>query len=115
MRRTGRSASWAASTRLGTARAEWTATLRGDFYWQDSSYARIFNDPVDYLQGWDNVNASLTFASTPMGVRVQVYVKNAFDVQPITTTFVSDPAAGLFVNTFTLDPRTYGVALTKRF
>ncbi|MBV9995620.1 MAG: TonB-dependent receptor [Caulobacteraceae bacterium] len=95
--------------------SEWTATLRGDFYWQDYSYARIFNDAVDYLKAWDNVNATLTFANAPYGLTLQFYVKNALNSQPITSTFVSDPAAGLFANTFTLDPRTFGVAFTKRF
>ncbi len=94
---------------------DWTATLRGDFYWQDYSYATIFNDAVDYLKAWDNVNATLTFASTPMGLNVQLFVKNAFNSQPITSTYPADPSAGLFSNTFTLDPRTYGVAVTKRF
>jgi outer membrane receptor protein involved in Fe transport len=95
--------------------ADWTATLRGDYYWQGASYARIFNDAVDYLRPWDNLNATLTFASLPLGLDVQFYVKNAFNSQPITDTAISDAAAGLLVNTFTLDPRTFGVAVSKKF
>jgi outer membrane receptor protein involved in Fe transport len=95
--------------------ADWTATLRGDYYWQGGSYARIYNDPVDYLKAWDNLNATLTFTSLPLGLDVEFYVKNAFNSQPITDTAISDAAAGLLVNTFTLDPRTFGVAVTKRF
>jgi iron complex outermembrane receptor protein len=42
-------------------------------------------------------------------------VKNAFNAQPITGTYLTDATSGLFQNVFTLDPRTYGAQLTKRF
>ncbi|MHB8528989.1 MAG: TonB-dependent receptor [Caulobacteraceae bacterium] len=93
----------------------WTATLRGDFYWQDNSWARIYNAVNDRLQSYDVVNATLTFANLDDGVDLQLFVKNAFNNQPITGTYVTDPTSGLFQNVFTLDPRTYGVMLTKRF
>jgi outer membrane receptor protein involved in Fe transport len=48
-------------------------------------------------------------------VDVQIYVKNAFNSQPITDAYLTDASSGLFSNTFTLDPRTYGVSVTKRF
>jgi outer membrane receptor protein involved in Fe transport len=94
---------------------EWRATLRGDYYWQDSSYARIFNAVEDQLHAWDNVNATLTFANRPFGVDVQLFVKNLFNSQPITDAYLTDASSGLFYNTFTLDPRTYGISVTKRF
>jgi outer membrane receptor protein involved in Fe transport len=94
---------------------DWQATLRGDYYWQDSSYARIFNGVNDDLKSWDNVNATLTFSNRPWKVDVQFYVKNAFNSQPITDVYLTDASSGLFSNTFTLDPRTYGISVTKRF
>ncbi len=94
---------------------EWRATLRGDYYWQDDSFARVFNAVNDRLQSYHIVNATLTFANLGEGVDLQVYVKNAFNAQPITGTYLSDPSTGLFTNVFTLDPRTYGAQLTKRF
>jgi outer membrane receptor protein involved in Fe transport len=94
---------------------DWRATLRGDYYWQDSSYARIFNAVNDQLHSWDNVNATLTFANRPLALDVQLYVKNAFNSQPITDAYLTDASSGLFYNTFTLDPRTYGISVTKRF
>ena len=57
----------------------------------------------------------MTFATQPMGLEVQLLVKNAFNAQPITGIYVTDPTSGLFQNVFTLDPRTYGDQLTKRF
>jgi outer membrane receptor protein involved in Fe transport len=61
------------------------------------------------------VNATLTFSNRPWKVDVQIYVKNAFNSQPITDAYLTDASSGLFSNTFTLDPRTYGVSVTKRF
>ena len=46
---------------------------------------------------------------------VQLFVKNLMDATPITDLYVSDDSSGLFTNAFTLDPRTFGVAVTKRF
>jgi outer membrane receptor protein involved in Fe transport len=94
---------------------DWQATVRGDYNWQDSSYARIFNAVEDQLRSWDNVNATLTFANRPLALDIQFYVKNAFNSQPITDAYLTDASSGLFYNTFTLDPRTYGISVTKRF
>ena len=93
----------------------WKVTLRGDYYWQDSSYARIFNDTSDLLKSWDNTNATLNFDRADWGVTVQFYVKNIFNKQPLTDAYLTDASSGLFNNVFTLDPRTFGVAITKKF
>ena len=93
----------------------WQATARADYYWQDDSYARIFNSAADRLHGYDNVNATLTFANREQGLNIQLYIKNAFNKQPITDSYLTDASSGLFQNVFTLDPRTYGISLTKKF
>jgi outer membrane receptor protein involved in Fe transport len=95
--------------------ADWRATIRGDYYWQDDSFARIFNAVNDRLQAYHVVNATLTFANLGEGLDLQLFVKNAFNAQPITGTYLTDATSGLFQNVFTLDPRTYGAQLTKRF
>ena len=95
--------------------ADWKATLRGDYYWQDKSFSRIYNSVSDVLQSYHVVNATLTFANVGMGMDIQLYVKNAFNAQPITGVYLTDPTSGLFRNVFTLDPRFYGAQLTKRF
>ena len=93
----------------------WKMTARADYYWQDSSYARIFNDTADKLRSWDNANATLNFERADWGLNVQLYVKNIFDKQPLTDAYLTDASSGFFQNVFTLDPRTYGIALTKKF
>jgi outer membrane receptor protein involved in Fe transport len=93
----------------------WDATLRADYYRQGDSFSRVYNSTVDRLEGWENGNLSLQAVNDKLGLEVEVYVKNVFNDRPITDTLVTDEAMGLLQNVFILDPRTYGVSLTKRF
>lgn len=94
---------------------DWQAVLRGDYYRQADSYARIFNTESDELEGYQNINATLTFTNEPWGLDVQIYGKNLTDEMPITDLYLTDDSSGLFHNTFTMEPRQYGIAVTKRF
>ena len=63
---------------------DWAGTLRGDYYWQDYSWARVFNDnPYDRLRGYTNVNLTLIFTNQN-GWQVMVYDKNVFNTTAIT-------------------------------
>jgi iron complex outermembrane receptor protein len=94
---------------------DWAATLRGDFYYQADSWARIFNDnPYDRLHGYTNLNLALIFASGD-GWQVMGYVKNVFNVTAITGDFLNSDDTGLTTNVFLTDPRLYGVRVTKDF
>ena len=90
-------------------------TLRGDFYAQGNSFSDVYNSINNRLEAYHVVNATLTVAKVSEGLDLQFFVKNLFNAQPITGTYLSDPSTGLFTNVFTLDPRTYGAQLTKRF
>ncbi len=58
--------------------------MRGDYYWQDYSWARVFNDnPYDRLRGYTNVNLALIFTNQN-GWQAMAYVKNIFDTTDIT-------------------------------
>jgi len=94
---------------------DWRVTPRVDLYWQDSSFARVFNAVNDFLPSYYVVNATITIASAPMGLELQLWAKNIFNAQPITGVYLTNDTSGLFQNVFTLDPRTYGATLTKRF
>jgi outer membrane receptor protein involved in Fe transport len=93
----------------------WFATARADYYRQTEIFARIYNSDADRIDGWQNVNATLTLANDPMGVSVEAFVKNATDEEAITGSYLTDDSSGLFRNAFFTEPRTYGVAVTKRF
>lgn len=93
----------------------WEAILRGDYYRQADSYARIFNTESDELEGYQNVNATLTFTNKDWDMDIQIYGKNLTDEMPITDLYLTDDSSGLFTNTFTTEPRQYGIGITKRF
>ena len=93
----------------------WAMTVRGDYYRQSASWARVYEEPGDRLRSWDNVNLSLSFAQTQRELVLQVYVKNAFDETPITDAFLNSDSTGLSTNIFTLDPRLIGVSIRVGF
>ena len=94
---------------------DWSATLRGDYYRQSDTFARIYNSSADHIDSWENVNLTLTVANLDMGVEVGAFVKNATDEEAITDFYLTDDSSGLFRNVFYTEPRTYGVWIQKRF
>jgi iron complex outermembrane recepter protein len=94
---------------------DWALIARADYYRQSSSWARVYNDPIDRLRGWDNTNFSLRLGNQKLGLLAEFYVKNAFNKTPITDAFINSDDTGLTTNVFTLDPRIFGVNLTKSF
>ena len=92
---------------------DWAATLHTDFYWQSQSWARVFQDPIDKLHGYSNVNLALILTSAN-GWQVMGYVKNIFDTTAITGTFLNSDDSGLTTNVFLTDPRLFGVRVTKQ-
>lgn len=90
-------------------------TLRGDYYRQSDSFARVHNLESDRLRGWENANLSLTLDAPKHDLAVQVYAKNIFDNTPITDAFLNSDSTGMTTNIFTLDPRIIGFSIRKAF
>jgi outer membrane receptor protein involved in Fe transport len=94
---------------------DWAGTLRGDFYWQGNSFARVFNDkPYDQLHGYTNLNFSLTFTNQD-GWQAMAYVKNVLDTTAITGAFLNSDDTALTTNVFLTDPRLFGIRITKNW
>jgi len=94
---------------------EWAATLRGDYYWQDYSWTRVFNDnPYDRLRGYTNVNLALILTGAN-GWQAMGYVKNIFNTTAITGAFLYSDDTNLATNVFTTDPRLFGIRITKNW
>jgi outer membrane receptor protein involved in Fe transport len=94
---------------------DWAGTLRGDYYWQDYSWARVFNDnPYDRLRGYTNVNLTLIFTNQD-GWQVMLYDKNVFNETAITGTFLNSDDTGLTTNVFLTDPKLIGIRVTKNW
>ena len=94
---------------------DWAGTLRGDYYWQDYSWARVFNDnPYDRLRGYTNVNLTLIFTNQN-GWQVMLYDKNVFNTTAITGDFLNSDDIGLTTNVFLTDPKLIGIRVTKNW
>ncbi|RYI16142.1 MAG: TonB-dependent receptor, partial [Acetobacteraceae bacterium] len=96
-------------------RSNYEVTLRGDHYWQSSSYARVYNTEYDQLRAWDNTNLSLELYVPGRELTVRAYVKNVFDKSPIVDAFTNSDDSGLTTNVFTLDPRIFAVNVSIKF
>ncbi len=95
--------------------ADWAGTLREDYYWQDYSWARVFNDnPYDRLRGYTNLNLTLIFTNQN-GWQVMLYDKNVFNTTAITGDFLNSDDSGLTTNVFLTDPKLIGIRVTKNW
>lgn len=95
--------------------SDWSATIRGDAYWQAKSWARVYNsNPYDRLRDWTNFNLSLR-VDGPEDLVFEAYVKNVFNSTPITDAFLNSDDTGLTTNVFALDPRIIGFSIAKKF
>ncbi len=94
---------------------DWAGTMRADFYWQNDSWARVFNDdPYDRLHGYTNLNLTLILTSQD-GWQVMGYIKNVMDTTAITGDFLNSDDSDLTTNVFLTDPRLIGVRVTKNW
>jgi len=95
--------------------ADWAGTLRSDFYWQDYSWTRVFNDnPYDRLRGYASVNLAIILTSQN-GWQVMLYDKNVFNTTAITGAFLNSDDSGLTTNVFLTDPKLIGIRVTKNW
>jgi outer membrane receptor protein involved in Fe transport len=93
----------------------WSTTLRTDYYYQTDAFTRIYNSESDRLRSWDNANASFIVANDNLGWHIQAYAKNLMNDDVITGFDTSSDALGLVRNVSVLDPRLFGVVVTKKF
>ena len=96
--------------------SRWNSTLRVDYFRQGEFFAREYNTATDRIAGWSQLNARLTFA--PRGdstLEFGLFVKNLTNSSNITGLTVQDALVGRFRNATILDPRTWGLTVSKRF
>jgi outer membrane receptor protein involved in Fe transport len=98
---------------LGTS--GWTGVLRADVAYQDEYFSREFNTPNDRIDGWTVVDLQARAENAAGDLQLQFFMKNATDEDNITNSIVEDALVGSYRNARILEPRIYGVALTKRF
>lgn len=94
---------------------DWSIVPRVDLNYTGNSYASIFNQPIDRLQGYEVINAQLTINGPDDKWYLRGFVKNLTNNGAITGQYVTDQSSGLFTNVFTIEPRQYGAALGFKF
>lgn len=94
---------------------DWEATLRADAAWQSKYFSREFNIPTDEIDAWGFLDLQAKLASAEKGWSASAYVKNVTDEDNITNIIIEDALIGRYRNARILEPRTYGIILTKAF
>ena len=92
-----------------------TLVPRADLNYTGNSYASVFNDNIDRLQGYEVVNAQVQLNARDDAFYVRAFVQNLTKDNAITGQYVTDQSSGLFTNAFTIEPRRYGVAAGFKF
>ena len=93
---------------------DWLATFHGDAHWQSDSWWRVFNDhEYNRLDEFYTINLAAIFENENAGWRVMAYVKNVLDNDALTGAFLNSDDSGLTTNVFLVEPRLYGVRVTK--
>lgn len=91
----------------------WGLTSRIDYYYQGSSFSRVWNTPRDYMESWENINVTIRFEDVASGMTVEIFGKNVANEDVITGAYLTDDATGLFTNIFLTEPATFGVSISK--
>ncbi|MEO1661271.1 MAG: TonB-dependent receptor [Pseudomonadota bacterium] len=91
----------------------WDVSLRGDFYHRGETYSRIFNLEADRIDAFQNANVALQFTNSDADLEVELFVKNLLEDDQITNQYLTDASSGLFTNVFLLEPRQFGIRLSK--
>ncbi len=89
--------------------------VRGDYNYTGEFFSRPQNAFIDRIPNFEQINAQIRFNGRDDRYYVRLFVQNLQNNDSITGQFVTDPAAGLYTNVFTLEPRRYGAAVGFRF
>ncbi|HYC05015.1 MAG TPA: TonB-dependent receptor [Azospirillaceae bacterium] len=93
----------------------WDATLRGDYSWQSSYWAREFNTPNDKIKSWSTANITLRFTNEDSGLSLEAFVRNIANEDNITNSIIESDLVGSYRNVRILEPRTYGLQVQYKF
>ena len=89
--------------------------LRGDYNYTGEFYARPQNSNIDRIPNFEQINAQIRFNGPDDRYFARIFVQNLQNNDSITGQFLTDPAAGLYTNIFTLEPRRYGASIGFKF
>ena len=89
----------------------YTIVPRIDYYWQSHNYANAFNDSIDRIGSWDEMNAQIQVNAPDAKWYARLFAKNIFDKRNPTGAYVAPSGYALFTNQFVEDPRVVGMSV----
>jgi len=93
--------------------ADWGATMRADYSYRSSSYARTFNTIVDEIDDIHNLNLSLQFMNDANGLDLQLYVRNLLSEDTIVSNQPLGDTPGSYRIVRGKEPVAYGFRVSK--
>lgn len=93
--------------------SDWDVSMRADYSYRSSSYARIFNSVIDEVDSLDNLDLSLRFINDTRGFEVQLYARNLLSEDAIAVNQPLGETPGSYRVVSGKPPAFYGLRLTK--
>jgi iron complex outermembrane recepter protein len=92
-----------------------TLVPRVDLSYTGDQTGSIFNDKIDKIKGFAQMNAQIQLNGPSDKWFVRGFIQNIANNNATTGLYVTDQSSGLFTNIFTLEPRRYGIAAGIKF
>ena len=105
--------SWNAHGEYDIDLSQGVLTLQGDVSYKSRTYFSEFEREIESSRAFTMVDASLRYVTADDKISAQLWVKNLFDVDRVSSTFAL--ATGRLLGATYLPPRTYGVSLGYTF
>jgi outer membrane receptor protein involved in Fe transport len=86
----------------------YTLVPRADYYWQNGYFSRVFNDPIDSVGSWDQLNLSVQLNAPDAKWYLKGYVTNVSDKRNIQALGPAADTSGLYTTVYLEDPRVIG-------
>lgn len=93
----------------------WDITYRGQTFWQDDYWARLYNIPTDKLDSWQQTDVGITIKDQSETWSVELFVKNVEDDASLTALSVEGALIGRYRKPKYLEPRLIGLNVTYWF
>ena len=90
-------------------------TPRVQYYWQDDTYYRIYNDPLDEQEAYHLTDIKLTWRSPTEAWTVETFVNNLEDDYVYQNLIIGPRLTGSTQNAWYGAPRTWGVRVGYRY
>ena len=93
----------------------YTLVPRLDYYWQGGFNARVFGDPVDQINAWDQLNLQMQLNAPDSQWFARVFATNVMDNRNIQGQGLQSDTSGLATNVFLENPRVIGITVGGKY